>query len=74
MLAEASLPPKAAGINSDKEEGLMARLSASRPPLYLLEEGGVSRRLTPPTGAGQPAVANTLHHGGENAWGVAKGA
>jgi hypothetical protein len=40
-----SLLPKAAGTNSDQEAGLTARLSASRPPLSLLEGGGVSRRL-----------------------------
>ena len=41
------MPPKAAGTNSDKEAGLMTRLSASRPPLSLLEGGGVSCRLAP---------------------------
>ena len=40
-----SLPPKAVGTNSDKEAGLTARLSTSRPPLSLLERGGVNRRL-----------------------------
>ena len=42
-----SLPPKAAGTNSDKEAGLMTRLSTSRPLLSPLEGGGVSRRLAP---------------------------
>ena len=42
-----SLPPKAAGTNSDKKAGMTARLSASRPLLYLLEGGGVSCRLAP---------------------------
>ena len=42
-----SLPPKAAGTNSDKKAGLTARLSANRPPVSRLEQGGVSRRLAP---------------------------
>ena len=48
---------------------MTARLSASEPALSLLEGG----RREPPTGIGQPAVANTLRLGGEHAWGVAKG-
>ena len=41
----ATKTPKAVGANKNKEEGLLARLSASRPPLSLLEGGGVGRRL-----------------------------
>ena len=37
--------PKAAGTNLDKEASLLARRPASRPPLSLLEGGGVGRRL-----------------------------
>ena len=45
MLADASLPPKAVGNNLTKEASLLARLSASRSPMSLLEGGGLCRRL-----------------------------
>ena len=45
MLANASMPPKATGINKNKEAGLPARPPARRPSLSLLERGDRGRRL-----------------------------
>ena len=45
MLADASLPPKAAGTNKDKATSWLARMPARESSLSLLEGGGGGRRL-----------------------------
>ena len=45
MLADASLPPKAAGTNKDKATSSLARMPARESSLSLLEGGGGGRRL-----------------------------
>jgi hypothetical protein len=45
MLAQASLPPKAAMIGKDKATSALARLLVREPSLPLLARGGGGRRL-----------------------------
>jgi hypothetical protein len=45
MLADASLPPKAAESNTDKATSWLARVPASDSPQSLMEGGGGGRRL-----------------------------
>jgi hypothetical protein len=47
MLAQASLPPKAAEIDLASASSFPARLPVSTSLLSLLEEGGGGRRLAP---------------------------
>ena len=60
MLANASLPPKAAGTKQE-QGGRLAGKTAGKPAISVIVGRG---RRGPSIGAGRPAATNTLHLGG----------